>query len=239
MCILCYICNVCFILFFTPGGFYSLQFKCFPSVWVAGWVVWKVLSCNKEIKSFFFLLHCCVWPKHSHGFSSHGFWFWCIEVHHREWVVCVQVTVTLVFSGLTASCWQVTSSVSIRAIIICSLHLHNKMQFLGLQCRVLCACICSNPNMTQRVSSVHVYYSVFNVVSFLSFFFPPSISVLRGEMQLSMCAFLAVSSPASYNCAAVTHILMGKQILMCFCDNRSHYTLPVLTDFDGQHFDGT
>lgn len=51
-----------------------------------------------------------------------------------------------------------------------------------------------------------------------------------------MCAFLTVSSPASCNCAAVTHILMGKQILMCFCDNRSHYTLPVLTDFDCQQF---
>lgn len=56
--------------------------------------------------------------------------FLCFHPWQGDWAVCVQVTVATIFPGWTASIWQVTSSESIRPIMMCCLPIQRKTLFL-------------------------------------------------------------------------------------------------------------
>lgn len=120
-----------YIAFFQCWWLYSLFTQ---SVWAAGWVVvkgvvWHVAAMLMKMKSFCVCLCVCV----TNVPSIHT-WFSLLysvllESWQWDWAVCMEVTVKAIFPGWLLPIWQVTSSVSIRPIMICSLHLQSKVLF--------------------------------------------------------------------------------------------------------------
>lgn len=124
---------------FYIAFFFSVLYSLFTqSIWAAGWVVvkgvvWHVAAMLMKMKSFCVRACVCV----TNGPSIHT-WYSLLysvllESRQWDWAVCMEVTVKAIFPGWLLPIWQVTSSVSIRPIMICSL----------VAVSVICACFYS------------------------------------------------------------------------------------------------